>query len=242
MATTRMVAALKRVAALMGVVALVGACGRSVPRAERVARVPPIAGSDARADGAVPFVAESPAPATPPAVRLVVTVHRDTFFVLGRRYTSDWPAGHPTDGSRAGGQRPREPVPWPTYERGVDAIFAHPSALGLALGTTIAPESVTIRTYARVAAASGTPIGDPIATFECQRFTGPKCVFTPTNPLLGLEARGLDLGLLAGSYISVFASWHLPAVFHDRATSPPEASASWLFRGRTEGPMEASQP
>lgn len=237
MATTR------SLAALMAMLVLAAACGHSVPRAEAVARAStgthgsPIAGSDARSDDAVPFVAESPAPATPPVVRLLVTSHGDTAFLLAHRYTSDWPDGHGTDE-----QAPREPVPWPTWEPAIDVIFANASALVLALGTPIAPDSVTIRAYAKVVPASGTPIGDPIATFECHRFTRPKCAFTKTNPVLGLEVRGIDLGMLAGSYISVFASWHVPVALQERATSPAEASASWLFRGRAETPTGASRP
>ncbi|HEY5013625.1 MAG TPA: hypothetical protein VIK61_13110 [Acidimicrobiia bacterium] len=233
----------RSLAALMAMLVLVGACGRSVPRAESVAGASasthgsPIAGSDARSGDAVPFVAESPAPATPPDVRLLVTSHSDTAFLLAHRYTSDWPDGH-----RADEQRPREPVPWPTWEPAIDVIFAKASALVLALGTPIAPDSVTIRAYARVVPASGTPIGDPLATFECHRFTGPKCAFTKTNSVLGVEVRGVDLGMLAGSYITAFASWHVPAALQDRASSPAEASASWLFRGRAEAQIGASRP
>jgi hypothetical protein len=237
MATTR------SLAALMAMLVLVGACGRSLPRAEPVSResksrdAPPFAGSDARTDGAVPLIAESPAPATPPDVRLLVTSGGSTYFLLGLRYTSDWP-----DGRRTDEQRPQEPVPWPKWEPAIDVIFARASALVLALGSPVAPDSLTIRAYAKVVPASGTPIGDPLASFECHRFTGPKCAFTKTNTVLGVEVHGVGLGMLAGSYISVFASWHVPADLHDRATSPQEASASWLFRGKAETPMGASRP
>ena len=220
-----MTASTRSFAALMAALVLVGACGHSASRAETVAR-------ETRDNRAVPFVAESPAPATPPEVRLLVTSHRDTY-----RYTVDWP-----DLLRSDEQHTPKPAPWPAWDPGIDVIFANASVLVLALGTHIAPDFVTIRAYAKVVADTGRPTGAPIATFECQRFGEPMCAFTQGNAALGIEVPGLDLRLLAGGYISVFASWHVPAASHDRTTSAPEASASWLFRGRAAAPMGASQP
>jgi hypothetical protein len=180
---------------------------------------------------AAPLVLETGAPSDPPRVGLVVHAGAGERTLPGVLYTTDWSTRivGATDTTRV-------PVPWPrrsSIDRGHDPAIA--------LGTRAAPDFVTVKTYSRVARATGVPIGGAVATFECSRFTRPTCKVATTNA--GLRIRGLGRGILAGHYLTVFCTWHVPMAANGTVATPrDDVSASWLFQ--IDGPrrLEASRP
>jgi len=179
------------------------------------------------ADKAVPFVLETGAPPRPPSATIIGSDDREV-VLTGALYTTDWMAG------RGVAKRPpRLPVPWPR-----PAAIAGAQSATLAFDSPIAPDFIVVQAFAKVAIASREPTGAPIATFECGRFTAPRCAFSVTKR--GLRVRGLGRELLAGDYITVFGIWHVPIA--QQTDSESEASASWLFHGENQQRMEASRP
>jgi hypothetical protein len=178
------------------------------------------------ADKAVPFVLETGAPPRPPSAMILGSDDREV-VLTGALYTTDWMAGRGVER-----RRPRLPVPWPR-----PGAIARAQGATLAFDSPIAPDFIVVQAFAKVAIASREPTGAPIATFECHRFTAPRCAFSVTKS--GLRVRGLGREVLAGDYITVFGIWHVPIA--QQTDSESEASAGWLFHGDNQRRTGASR-
>ena len=178
----------------------------------------------------VPLVLETGAPRRPPAVGLVVHSDGREITRPGVLYTAGWLG---RDGARSRG--PSFPVPWPvrsTIDRGDEAAIA--------LGTQIVPDFVVVKAYAQVGAGSGAPSAAPVATFECGRFSEPRCAVSRNGSGLRIGAPGRNL--LTGGYLIVFCVWHVPASLRSTdAKAPDDVSASWLFHVNERSP-DSTQP
>jgi hypothetical protein len=221
-----------RRAALAIVVVVVGvACGRPVdatsgPRTTSEETTTTRHGNAAT----VPLVLETGAPRRPPAVGLVVHSDRREITRPGVLYTAGWLG---RDGALSRG--PSFPVPWPvrsTIDRGDEAAIA--------LGTQIVPDFVVVKAYEQVEVGSGAPSAAPVATFECGRFSEPRCAVSRNGSGLRIGAPGRNL--LTGGYLIVFCAWHVPASLRSTdANAPDDLSASWLFRVNERSP-DSAQP
>jgi hypothetical protein len=214
-------------AAVIGIVAV--ACGRPVAstasRASRTTATTTISGTSGAGTTAevVPLIPETGAPPQPPAVRFVVHSGARDLVVPGHLYTGDWPsADSPVR------QAATYPVPWPaltTIPGGDDPT--------LALGTAFMPDFVAVKVYAEIDRASLVPIGFPIATFGCNRFSAPRCRVLSTPS--GLRILGLDQTIYAGTYLMVYGQWHQPSkprIPSGYPTGPGDLAASWMFHVR----------
>jgi hypothetical protein len=177
---------------------------------------------------AVPLVLETEAPSDPPSVRLVVDAGATELTLPGVLYTTDWSTRRVGTTETA-----RVPVPWPRR-----SFIDHEHDPTIALGTRAVPDFVTVKTFSRVARATGIPIGEAVAAFECARFTEPRCEVAMSAS--GLRIRGLERGILAGRYLTVFCTWHVPmAEKRTVATPRDDVSASWLFQIGEQQQLEA---
>ena len=211
-----------RVIAILTALVLGAACGPAVEAASRQTRstvTPAIAARQAR-PAAVPLVLETGAPLRPPPVALVVHAGARDIVVRGKLYTGDWPtADAPVR------QPPVYPVPWPaltTIVGGDDPTIA--------FTTPFMPDFVVMKVYAKIDRGSLVPIGFPIATFACDRFTQPRCRTASTAS--ELRILGLDQTIYAGTYLMVYAQWHQPSTPRVRTvypTGPGDLAASWMF-------------
>jgi hypothetical protein len=210
---------------LMLAVAVVGgvACGRPVEATSHPIRdtVTTSIPKHTAEPEAVPMVLETGAPLRPPPVALVVHSGARDVVVPGKLYTGDWPTD--TAPLRV---PPVYPVPWPTpttIHGGDDPTIA--------LGTRFMPDFVVVKIYAEIDRASLVPIGYPIASFACDRFTQPQCRTAMTAQ--GIRIVGLDQTTYAGTYVMVYAQWHQPSkprVHTAYPTGPGDLAAAWMFR------------
>jgi hypothetical protein len=183
------------------------------------------------AGGETPFVSETGVPKRPPRAALVMQSRARSVAQLGFLYTADW-----STRLLVATRDPRVPVPWPT-----PLSIDRRDSPTIELGTTVVPDYVTVNAYARIAAATGTPRGTPIATFDCARLSQPKCEVVTSNERLVI--RGLGPRLLTGQYLTVFCIWHVPTAEQRPVADPPDdVSASWLFDFRNTSELGASQP
>jgi hypothetical protein len=166
----------------------------------------------------VPLVLETLAPPRRPAVALVVRSGTRDNMIAGRLYTADWA----TKGATPVEQAP-DPVPWPaatTIAGGDDPTIA--------LGTSFMPDFVVVKVFTQVEPGPRIPIGLPIVSFGCNRFTAPRC--TVERPSSGIRLLHLDQTVYSGTYLVVFAQWHLPGRQRVAGSPSDTATGSWLFR------------
>jgi hypothetical protein len=177
------------------------------------------------------MVLETRAPSHPPVAKIVVGSGETEIGVTGALYTSDW-----STRLAAATRAPRVPVPWPRPSL-VD-LTREPR---IALETTATPDHVTMSTFASVATATGTPSAGPIASFECGRFTEPRCKVATSST--GIRISGLSRGLLSGRYVTVFCTWHVPRTDqHLGADGSDDVSASWIFHIGDRRQRQRSRP
>ena len=169
---------------------------------------------------AVPFIEATNPPVKPPTARMMIQVQGDREIALvGILYTSDWL-------TRQGvwQQEPTLPVPWPK-----SSTVSGPQGLTLKLDTEAPPAWVSAKAFTDIDHQTGEPSAEPDVSFECSRFTQPKCSYAETNDTI--RVRGLNTRLLHPGYLAVFCSWSVPPdLRHKGPDSPSQVSASWLFR------------
>jgi hypothetical protein len=203
----------------LSVVAVLGvACGRPVTTTARPLRTRAKAVETAGPPPPAPLVLESAAPARPPGVALVVHSGIRDDVVPGRLYTADW-----TTRGSASLEQASDPVPWPkstTIAGGDDPTIA--------FDTSFMPDFVVVKVFTQVEQRRLTPIGIPIATFGCNRFTAPRCKVERTKS--GLRLLDLDPTVYSGTYLVVFGQWHLPATQRSAGSLSDAVAASWLLR------------
>jgi hypothetical protein len=91
--------------------------------------------------------------------------------MTGSLYTSNWVTAR---GNWT--KSPGVPVEWPMPQ----AVEASAGAT-LVLGTSAPPELVLIKVYRDVDPKSGEPTSDPSTTYQCNRFSEPRCAFSTTT-------------------------------------------------------------
>ena len=169
-------------------------------------------------DGAVRLVLETSAPSRPPTVELVVRSGAHDRAVPGVLYTADWETRKLVTKTA-----PRIPVPWP-----VASAIDRRHATTVTLDTRASPDYVEVSSFATVAADTGRPTSAPIATFECSRFTAPRCEVSRTKK--GLALTGPSEPIVRGAYVAVFCTWHVPRSEQPGGANPvDDVSATWLF-------------
>lgn len=121
---------------------------------------------------------------------------------------------------------PGVPVEWPAAQE------VHPTArAALVLGSSTPPELVLIKVYRDVDPQSGEPTSDPSATYQCNRFSEPRCAFVTSADTTTVS--DLPSEIVTAPYIAVFGTWFVPPDQQGPGQSPHSyASASWLFRTR----------
>jgi hypothetical protein len=206
-------------AAALAVVAVAAGCG--TPAATTPARrVSPIPSTTGVSPTPVPLVRETGAPPRPPSVAFVVPSGAHDVVVPGkplvnREWTTDATVAHQGVG-RA--------VPWPiikTIDGGDNPAIA--------FATPYVPDFVVVRSYASIDNVDLVPVGMPITTFGCNRFTAPRCTVETTKS--GIRIHGLDQTVYAGTYIVVYCEWHLPTKKPGAGVyAPGSLPASWIFR------------
>jgi hypothetical protein len=195
-------------------------CGRTVATTSPARRASAKASTPTVEPEPVPLVLETGAPPRPPSVSFVV--HTGTHDVVVRAkplVPDDWT----TDASVAR-QSVGQAVPWPdtTTIDGGD----NPS---IAFGTPFVPDFVVVRAYTNIEKRSLVPVGLPVATFGCNRFTAPRCTVETTKS--GIRILGLDQTIYSGTYLMVYCEWHLPTKKPDGGYyAPGSLPASWLLR------------
>lgn len=120
---------------------------------------------------------------------------------------------------------PAVPVPWPAplgvvRPRSVELLFHAPTP----------PDRLLVRAFAKVDEERREPESDPVAVYECSRFSDPGCAISPVS---GGSTRvsGVPTDLLRPGYIVVFGTWAVPPPLQaDLPDSPADLTASWLFR------------
>lgn len=141
--------------------------------------------------------------------------------IAGTLYTSNWVTAR---GNWT--KSPETPVEWPVAQ----SVLASAGA-ALVLGTSTPPELVLIKAYHDVHQQSGEPTSDPDATYQCNRFSEPRCAFSTSADTTTIS--GLPLEIVTAPYIAVFGTWFVPPDQQEPGQSPHScASASWLFRTR----------
>jgi hypothetical protein len=167
--------------------------------------------------GGVPFIRATPVSWAPPTVELVFDGTAPV-TMTGTLYTSNWVTAR---GNWT--KSPGVPVEWPP-PHGVHAS----EGARLVLVTSTPPELILIKAYRDVDPRSGEPTSDPSATFQCNRFSEPRCAFsTPADK----TTVGLPSEIVTARYITVFCTWFVPPDQQGQGQSPNSyASASWLFR------------
>ncbi len=168
----------------------------------------------------IPFIRATPVSWSPPPVKLVF--HGTTPVTMtGTLYTSNWVTAR---GNWT--KSPGVPVEWPAPQ-GVQAS----AGATLVLGTSTPPELVLIKVYRDVDPQSGEPTSDPNATYQCNRFSEPRCAFVTSADTTTVS--GLPSEIATAPYIAVFGTWFVPPDQQGPGQSPHSyASASWLFRTR----------
>jgi hypothetical protein len=203
------------------VIVLIGVgCGRSV------AATAPSRGTTASTSTPgvkpkpVPLVLETGSPPRPPSVALVVHSGPHDVVVRGRPLVpGDW-----TTGAGVARETVGHAVPWPpmTTIDGGD----NPS---IAFGTPFVPDFVVVRAYTNIEKGSLVPIGLPVATFGCNRFTAPRCTVETTKT--GIRILGVDQTIYSGTYLMIYCEWHLPTKKPGSGYyAPGSLPASWLLR------------
>ena len=170
--------------------------------------------------GSVPFIRATPVSWSPPTVELVFD-GTTPLRLTGTLYTSNWVTGR---GNWT--KSPGVPVEWPAPQ----AVQASAATM-LVLGTSAPPELVLMKVYHDVDPQTGEPTSDPRATYQCNRFSEPRCAFSTTadKTIIG----GLPSEIVKAPYITVFCTWFVPPDQQGQGQSPNTyASASWLFRTR----------
>jgi hypothetical protein len=168
--------------------------------------------------GGVPFIRATPVSWAPPTVELVFD-GTTPVTMTGTLYTSNWVTAR---GNWT--KSPGVPVEWPAPQ-GVH----RPAGATLVLGTAAPPELVLIKAYRNVDPQSGEPTSDPSATFQCNRFSEPRCVFSTSAGKTTVGS--LPPEIVTAPYITVFCTWFVPPDQQGQGQSPNSyASASWLFR------------
>ena len=114
--------------------------------------------------GQVPFIRATPVSWSPPPVELVFG-GTTPVTMTGTLYTSNWVTAR-GNWTKA----PGTPVEWPAPE----AVHASAGAT-LVLGTSAPPELVLMKVYRDVDPQTGEPTSDPRATYQCNRFSEPRC-------------------------------------------------------------------
>jgi hypothetical protein len=170
--------------------------------------------------GGIPFIRATPVSWSPPPVQLVFD-GTTPVTMTGTLYTSNWVTAR---GNWI--KSPGTPVEWPAPR----AVLASARAT-LVLGTSTPPELVLIKAYHDVHPESGEPTSDPNATYQCNRFSEPRCAFSTSADTTTVS--GLPSEILTAPYIAVFGTWFVPPDQQGPGQSPHSyASASWLFQTR----------
>jgi hypothetical protein len=207
-----------RVAMVAAFAVLVGACARPTETASRPMQANATTTETIATARAVPLVLETGAPPGPPTAEFVVHSgeHDDAF--AGHLFTADW-----TSAGSAALARVADPVPWPklrTIAGGDDPTIA--------FNTPFTPDFVVVKVFTDVDSGRLTPIGIPIATFGCNRFTAPKCRVETSKS--GIRLLDLDQTVYSGTYLVVFSQWHSPTKQSGVGQASDDVAASWLFR------------
>jgi hypothetical protein len=168
--------------------------------------------------GGVPFIRATPVSWGPPTVELVFDGSTPV-TMTGTLYTSNWVT------SRGNWTKsPGVPVDWPAAR----AVHA-PAEATLVLGTPTPPELVIMKAYRDVDPRTGEPTSDPSATYQCNRFSEPRCAFSIVADKTTVG--GLPSEIVTAPYITVFCTWFVPPDQQGPGKSPNSyASAGWLFR------------
>jgi hypothetical protein len=203
------------------VIVLVGVgCGRSVTTTSPTSHTTASTTMPGVDPKPAPLVLETGSPPRPPAVALVVHAGTHDVVVRGRPLVPDgW-----TTGASVARETVRHAVPWPdmTTIDGGD----NPS---IAFGTPFVPDFVVVRAYTSIEKGSLVPVGLPVATFGCNRFTAPRCTVETTKS--GIRILGLDQTIYSGTYLMVYCEWHLPTKKPGSGYyAPGSLPASWLLR------------
>jgi hypothetical protein len=199
----------------------------SSPRAEYA----PKATATTLVPDAVPMVLETKLPLHAPSAQLIAGTDGREVAQTGFLFRSAWAT------KRSAFLTPM-PLrsPWPKPLTIVD-----PDTATVAIDTTALPDWVVIKTYATVSGFRLTPDAPPIAEIECIRFTEPKCTFTTTGSRLRIHYD--PRRVFTGSYITVFAVWHVPLEDQlPQLLNPDQVVTSYLFHVASRSEQEASLP
>ena len=218
-----------RAAALVGLAVVSAACAAEAPRPH--ADYAPKTTTTTLVPDAVPMVLETKLPLHAPSAQLIAGSDGREVTQTGSLFQPAWV----TRRSAVATPMPSR-SPWPEPMTIVD-----PDTATIAINTTVPPDWVVLRSYANVGGLFLYPDAPPLAYRECLRFTEPKCTFTTNES--GLLIHYDPRIVFAGSYISVFAMWHVP--LDDQlpgAAGKDEAIANYLFHVASRSEKEALVP
>lgn len=224
-----------RSAALATLIVLGVGCGNAVSSTSRsFSRDAPTTKSNetvTERSKAVPLMLEAGMPTHLPEVELTLDAGTHQVTQKGVVFTYNWSTRRGIDWKDT-----HYPVQWPKLAT-IDTAYS----ATLAFNTPVAPEWVVVKAYTRVDRDSRVPAMRPIASFECLRFTEPRCKVAKTAS--GIRIQGLGRNILAGAYLVVYCTWHVP-LEQQRTDSetPDDVVASWLFHINDVDRLRAPQP